>query len=302
VAPVLYGLHALLAGTAFLVLYLLGAKLGFTFSHGFIDYALFFAMDTRPWLVLILGPIYAGLYYVGFRVAIQLLDLKTPGREKEEVALAESQAVAAESFSQQLVLAFGGKSNIQDLDACITRLRVGLVDVHKANPDRLKALGAAGVVVVGNGMQAIFGTRSENLKTDMDEYLKVAGPEAELGEEGAPSVAYAQRGVAPKLRDPEAPHKVRDFITALGGVANVTRVEACAETRLRLELADEAMVDEPALMSAGADGVLKLPGRVLHLIVGLNADQFAAEMQAQIAHAGEVRGGRGRMPSPSVAA
>ncbi len=302
VAPILYALHALLAGTAFLILYAFGAKLGFTFSHGFIDFALFFAMDTRPWLVFILGPIYAALYYGGFRLAIQMLDLKTPGREKEEVALAESQVVAAESFTRQLVLAFGGRSNIQDLDACITRLRVGLVDVRKASPDRLKALGAAGVVVVGNGMQAIFGTRSENLKTDMDEYLRVAGPEADMADEAPPSVEYAQRGITPKLRDPEAPQKVRDFIAALGGAGNIAKVEACAETRLRLELGDGATVDEAALLSAGAAGVMRLPGKVLHVIVGLNADQFAAEMQAQIAHTGAEKRQKARMASPSVAA
>ena len=69
--------------------------------------------------------------------------------------------------------------NIASLDACITRLRVKLADVTKASPDKLKALGAAGVVVVGDGVQAIFGTQSENLKTEMQEYLKTAGPEAD---------------------------------------------------------------------------------------------------------------------------
>ena len=75
--------------------------------------------------------------------------------------------------------AFGGRSNIASLDACITRLRVKLHDVTKASADKLKALGAAGVVVVGDGVQAIFGTQSENLKTEMQEYLKTAGPEAD---------------------------------------------------------------------------------------------------------------------------
>ena len=84
--------------------------------------------------------------------------------------------MSGDQFALQLVRAFGGRANIVSLDACITRLRVKLADISKASPDKLKALGAAGVVVVGDGMQAIFGTRSENLKTDMEDYLKTAGP------------------------------------------------------------------------------------------------------------------------------
>jgi PTS system glucose-specific IIC component len=281
VAPLLYGIHALLAGLAFPLLYLLGAKLGYTFSHGFIDYALFYAMDTRPWLVLVFGPLYAGIYYAVFRVLILRLDLKTPGREREEVSLADARVEVALGMARELVLAFGGRNNIKSLDACITRLRVALHDVHQANQDKLKALGAAGVIVVGNGMQAIFGTRSEGLKTDMEEYMRSAGPEADVTAETQPAVEYAAMGIAPRLRDPEAAQKASGFFKALGGAKNVKKVEACAETRLRLVVDDEAAVDEGALRSAGVQGIMRLPDRVLHLLVGLNADQYAAEMRGQ---------------------
>ncbi|HEY7865425.1 MAG TPA: glucose PTS transporter subunit EIIB, partial [Psychromonas sp.] len=70
-----------------------------------------------------------------------------------------------------LVAAFGGKPNIENLDACITRLRVTVKDISLVNKDELKKLGAAGVVVSGNGVQAIFGTKSDNLKTDMENYM-----------------------------------------------------------------------------------------------------------------------------------
>ena len=283
VAPILYGFHALLAGLAFPLLYLLGAKLGYTFSHGFIDYALFYAMDTRPWLVLVLGPVYATIYYGIFRILILKLDLKTPGREREEMSKADARAEVALGMARELVLAFGGRSNIKNLDACITRLRVGLNDVRRVNQDKLKALGAAGVVVVGKGMQAIFGTRSEGLKTDMEEFLKTAGPEAELTEAAQPAVAYEVKGISPKLRDPEAAQKARDFLQALGGAKNVRKVEACAETRLRLVVGDETAINEDALRAAGAQGLMRLPDRVLHLLVGLNADQYAAEMRGQMA-------------------
>jgi PTS system glucose-specific IIC component len=75
-------------------------------------------------------------------------------------------------MSASLVQAFGGKENITNLDACITRLRVSVADVSKVDQAGLKKLGAAGVVVAGSGVQAIFGTKSDNLKTDMDEYIR----------------------------------------------------------------------------------------------------------------------------------
>ena len=120
------------------------------------------------------------VYYVVFHTLIQWFDLKTPGRETEAPDLSVVRSKIEGDFTTELVLAFGGKRNIQAIDACITRLRITVADIDKANPDKLKALGAAGVVVVGNSLQAIFGPRSENLMTDMAEYLKTAGDEAEL--------------------------------------------------------------------------------------------------------------------------
>ncbi|SUC38202.1 glucose-specific PTS system IIBC components [Proteus mirabilis] len=78
-------------------------------------------------------------------------------------------------MGQSLVAAFGGKDNISSLDACITRLRIGVKEIDKVDRDELKRLGAAGVVVVGSGIQAIFGPKSDNLKTEMDEYIRSIG-------------------------------------------------------------------------------------------------------------------------------
>jgi PTS system glucose-specific IIC component len=283
VAPILYLIHAVLAAGAYFVCIELGIKHGMTFSHGLIDYVVLFSPSTRGLWFLWLGPLWALLYYAVFRVAILKFNLLTPGRETEEVSMSEVRANVAHDFSRQLVLAFGGKSNIRALDACITRLRVSVHDITKANQSKLKALGAAGVVVVGNSVQAIFGTQSENLKTDIAEYLKVAGPEADEVEEPSPVVSKEPTGIVSKLRDPEAAQKVKAFIEALGGSANIKRVDACAETRLRLELNNETSVDETALRSAGSEGIMQLAGKTLHLLVGLNADQYAAEMRGQLA-------------------
>jgi PTS system glucose-specific IIC component len=290
VAPVLYLVHALMAGSAQLLFNILGAHLGFTFSQGFIDYVLYYSLDTKPWLVLVVGPVYALLYYGVFRFFIERLDLVTPGREREDASAADIAGVAAaggDPFSRQLVLAFGGRRNIKSLDACITRLRVELHDVSKASPARLKALGAAGVMNVGHGIQAVFGTRSENLKTDMEAYLKTAGPEADA-DEGAPSPAppgplAAAVADVPRAPDPNAPAKARGYIDALGGRRNIQEVAAVAVTRLRVTVRDEDAVSEEALAAAGAAGFMRVPGSAVHVIVGPRAAEYAAAMKSQLA-------------------
>jgi glucose PTS system EIICB or EIICBA component len=283
-APVLYLIHALLAGVAYFTCISLGIKHGMTFSHGLIDYIVLFPQSTHALWLLVLGPVWAGVYYGLFRWCIVRFDLKTPGRESEELAAATVTTAGSDNdFARQLVLAFGGRSNIKSLDACITRLRVDLHDVSKASSGNLKALGAAGVLVVGGGMQAIFGTRSENLKTDMEEYLKTAGPEADEVPLASPVKAAAPAGMVTKLRDPLAAEKARSIIAALGGSGNIIRVDACAETRLRLELGSIGLLDRSSLEAAGVQGIMLLANRTIHLLVGLNADQYAAEMQGQLA-------------------
>lgn len=288
VAPILYGIHALLAGTAYFTCIALGIKHGTTFSHGLIDYVVLFGRSTHGLWYLWLGPIWAILYYSMFRYLIHKYDLKTPGREMEEpTELTAEPAERRDELPKALVLAFGGRRNIKSLDACITRLRVELNDVSRANPHRLKALGATGVLVVGSGMQAIFGTRSENLKTDMDAYLRSAGAEADLPE-GAVTVPAAVGGTAPGptpavARDPEAARKARDLIAGLGGAANIERVEACAVTRLRVKVINCAAVNEKKLAGAGAVGLMQLSNEMLHVLVGPRAAEYASEIQVALA-------------------
>ena len=282
-APLLYAVHALLAGAAYFTCIELGIKHGFTFSHGLIDYIVLFPKSHHALWLFVIGPIWGLMYYAVFTFAIRHFRLATPGREVEDEATRAARSTSGDNFALQLVRAFGGRSNIASLDACITRLRVKLRDVTKANPDKLKALGAAGVVVLGDGVQAIFGTQSENLKTEMQEYLKTAGPEADEVEPPSPVQAPPAAGVVSKLRDPDAARKVATWIASLGGTGNVERVDECAETRLRVVLRDVATLNETALTSAGVEAIVRLPGNVVHLLVGLNADQYAAEMRGQLA-------------------
>ena len=170
VAPLLYGIHALLAGMAYAITNYLDIKMAMSFSNGMIDYVLYFGIATKPLWIIILGALYAVLYYVIFRVLITALDLKTPGREDE---LETTSAVAASSeLASELIKAFGGKDNINSLDACITRLRVSVADPARVDTERVKQLGATAVMVVGNNMQAIFGPRSDNIRSEMADAMK----------------------------------------------------------------------------------------------------------------------------------
>lgn len=192
-------------------------------------------------------------------------------------------------MAPQLVRAFGGRGNIAALDACITRLRVEVVDPSRARADVLKSLGAAGVVVVGNNVQAIFGPRSDNLKSDMSAYLKVAGPEADEGVAPvdaaaaaiAPASANAAGAAGPMPVTPEARQRALQVLAALGGPRNVRGFAACAETRIRVEHGEGA-IDEGALTRAGVQGVMRLPHRVIHLLVGPDAATIAHAMQALV--------------------
>ena len=168
VAPVLYAIHALLAGSAYVLANTLGFVHGTSFSHGLIDFLVLSGHAQKMGLMIACGLAYAAIYYTVFRVVITALDLKTPGREDESDNVV---AVTSSEMGGELVAAFGGKENITGLDACITRLRVAVADTEAVDQVKLKQLGAAGVVVVAGGVQAIFGTKSDNLKTDMDEWL-----------------------------------------------------------------------------------------------------------------------------------
>ncbi len=176
VAPVLFGIHAVFAGLSFMTMHLLNVKIGMTFSGGVIDYILFGVLPNRTnwWLVIPVGLVFAVIYYFGFRFAIRKFNLKTPGREDETED--DEQAGEVEELPYNVLEALGGKENIKHLDACITRLRVQVFEVGKVQKERLKKLGASGVMEVGNNIQAIFGTRSDTLKGQIQDIISGKTP------------------------------------------------------------------------------------------------------------------------------
>ena len=198
VAPVLYVVHCIFAGLAYMLMGVLNVFIGMTFSGGFIDYALFGLLPAgagvpTKWLtVLLVGIVYFIVYYFVFYFMITKFNLKTPGRDENEgetklytkADFQNSKGGATEAAAPKtsgkgeiaekapLVLAaLGGEENIVSVDACITRLRVEVKDKANVNKDELKNLGAAGVVEVGNGIQAIFGAKADAYKNAINEIL-----------------------------------------------------------------------------------------------------------------------------------
>ena len=213
---------------------------------------------------------------------IRRFDLKTPGREVEDGrrGCARGCRRRAAGSRGELVAAFGGRANIQSLDACITRLRVELRGSGAGQSRSPEGARRGRGREVGNGLQAIFGTRSENLKTDIEAYLRATG--ADLAASTAASVAAAPTPRPSSVPDADVLRAGASIADALGGARNIVSAEACALTRVRVQVRDTALVNEDALRRAGVAGVMRLDGGVLHLIVGPKADVLAMAMTTKV--------------------
>ena len=189
VAFPLYVVHAVLTGLSLAIAYLLDIHLGFSFSAGLIDLLLY---GTAPaaknvWLLIVMGLVFFVVYYVLFRLVIRWWNLRTPGREPQDELAADDDAPASadstDSKAEKLIAAFGGRENLLNVDACITRLRMEVADKGKVDKAGLKALGAAGVIEVGNNVQAVFGTQAEILKGQIVDAMAGLPPVAETAPE-----------------------------------------------------------------------------------------------------------------------
>ncbi|WHP46600.1 N-acetylglucosamine-specific PTS transporter subunit IIBC [Mannheimia bovis] len=163
VAPVLYVVHALLTGISVYIAASMEWIAGFGFSAGLVDLVLSSRnpLAVQWYMLLVQGLVFAVIYYTLFRIVIRAFNLKTPGREDD----VEAQAVNTTSHQErakQFIDALGGKENLLNIDACITRLRLTLADMSKVNDAQLKALGSKGNIKLGeNAFQVILGTEAE---------------------------------------------------------------------------------------------------------------------------------------------
>lgn len=167
-APVLYVSHAVLTGISMSIVYMLDIKHGFGFSAGAIDYFLNMGLSTKGWLLIPIGLIFGAVYYFIFVYAIKILDLPTPGRgeelENEEYYKDKDMSKIANLYIEKL----GGPSNIEEIDACITRLRLVLKDTSIVKDNELKKIGASGVLRPNKrNMQVVVGTKAEIIADEM---------------------------------------------------------------------------------------------------------------------------------------
>ena len=188
VAPMLYVIHCIFAGLAYMLMHIFNVGVGMTFSGGLIDLSLFGILqgnDKTNWIwVVIIGIIFFIVYYFMFGFIIKKFDLKTPGRDdNEEVKLYTREDVnnkndngvfspANDERSKVITAGLGGKDNISDVDCCATRLRITVKDASKVKQDLLKKSGAAGVVQKGNGVQVIYGPQVTVIKSNLDLFLE----------------------------------------------------------------------------------------------------------------------------------
>jgi PTS system N-acetylglucosamine-specific IIC component len=262
-APLLYFFHTILTGVAMALMSLLGVKLGFGFSAGFLDYVLNFSKATRPWVLLPVGLAYFGIYYGVFRWAIVRFDIKTPGRELE--AVGEEIGDTTEERGTAFVAALGGPGNLVSIDACTTRLRLVVADQNKVSEARLRALGAKGFIrPTAQGLQVVLGPIADMVATEM-----------------RAAAAHSPAAAAPVTVEPNAVTAVdaTPWLAALGGSANITAAGA-ASSRLWVDMVDSARVDDAALTSLGVRMIARPSASSLHLIVGNGAAAIAAGLQA----------------------
>lgn len=191
VAPLMYAVHCVLAGLSYMLMHILNVGVGMTFSGGLIDMTLFGILQGNAkthWIwIVVVGLIYAVIYYFVFYFMITKMNLKTPGREPDDVEpklyrrsdVNEAKAAKVKStdkraldvVSAMILKGLGGKDNLSDVDCCATRLRVTVNDASKVMDDMLKASGASGIIHKGNGIQVIYGPKVSVIKSDLEDFI-----------------------------------------------------------------------------------------------------------------------------------
>lgn len=191
VAPVMYAVHCVLAGLSYMLMHIFNVGVGMTFSGGAIDLTLFGILQGNSktnWIwIVIVGLVYAVIYYFVFYFMITKFNYKTPGREadNEETKLYTRQDVndrknkadkksdgTVDTVSALILKGLGGKENISDVDCCATRLRITVINPDLVKDNLLKDSGASGVVRKGDGVQVIYGPQVSVVKSNLEDFME----------------------------------------------------------------------------------------------------------------------------------
>ncbi len=177
-APGLYLIYAALYGVFTIVTVALGFRAGFSFSAGAMDllFSASLPAAAKTWLIIPLGIAAFVVFYFVFLFAIKKFDIKTPGREDDDVEAEKNVQLASDDFTaiaKQILAGCGGKENIASIDNCVTRLRLEVKDMTQVDDKAIKAAGVAGVIKPGKtSVQVIVGTKVQFVADAFSELCK----------------------------------------------------------------------------------------------------------------------------------
>jgi PTS system N-acetylglucosamine-specific IIC component len=299
-APALYAIHAVLTGLSLAICSALGIHLGFTFSAGAIDYVLNYGLSTRGWLALPVGLVYGLVYYGLFRFFIRKFNMATPGREPE-TSEAEVESYDTTGFvsptagatvprAVRYIAALGGASNLTNVDACTTRLRLSVVDPEKVSEPQLKAIGARGVLKRGaTSVQVIIGPEADLISDEIRTEIERSSKHGATSASPAAAAAAPPAAVPASEQGPLDPDPVR-WLAVFGGATNVVTLDAVAATRLRVVVRDPSSVDRQRLSTLD---VAWVSADTFHIVVGSAAQRYADTMAKRLSP------GTGAAPLPA---
>ena len=290
-APGLYAVHAVLTGVSLAVTNSLGVLSGFGFSAGLFDMVLNWGLATKPELLVVIGLVFSAVYFSVFYFSIKIFNLKTPGREEltEESVTNVSLDIDKQGMSEnayqarQILKSLGGYENVTNVDSCITRLRLTVNDSTIANETVIKALGASGMIRVGEkNLQIILGPKAEIIAGEM----KKIAPSENLTDIQLPyqnevqtlpeSKSVVRKNIEVNILDNTV--FAKQCLKLLGGRENVTQINACI-TRLRLTLKNTSTISDESIKALGAHAVVRVGNNNLQIVVGSQAKDIAEEMK-----------------------
>ena len=288
VAPLMYGVHCVLAGLSYMLMHIFNVGVGMTFSGGAIDLTLFGILQGNQktnWIwIVIIGLIYAVVYYFVFYFMITKMNLATPGREADDIEpklYRRSDVEAAKSdkspgggadiVSALILKGLGGKGNLSDVDCCATRLRITVIDVGKVVDSLLKQSGASGVIRKGNGVQVIYGPRVSVIKSNLEMFIdspQSDDPDSILGGTGT----YTEE--KPKQEQTASPANAASIVMCSHLNGTVVRIEDVEDDLFSQKILGDGIAVEPSegKLYAPCDGKVDSVFDTKHAINILSTD------------------------------
>lgn len=278
-APVLYLIHAILTGVSMALMEVLHVRLGFSFSAGAIDYGLFFKLGQNPLLMLPVGVVMFLLYWGLGVFFIRKFNLQTIGRESNEEVVAKQNLAnnLVDSDVVKFTKALGGANNLDNVDACTTRLRLNIKSVNVIDKSMLKALGAKGFVSPSsNTFQVILGPQAEIIASEIREYIANGGginANDTLVDVVNDSVVTDSKVIENPVTNLKQ-IKLEDFIKVVGDVNNIKSIKKVALTRVKITLHNMLELNEELAKKVGIIQITKISKDEIMCYVGDSAAEL----------------------------